>query len=623
MSGDLIKSFSRRASNFILSIGGFEKAAKIFSIERTFTRFQHVGRKTNEELIKFFEIYELNLIHSDEKNKDVINQQETLLIEKYLWAKSKSSTRVINLLNENEKNEHFYESTANKHKFIYKFFFGDFKFESLRNLGHRSLKDILEIKQYIEEYMSESGKISAFDNNSNNSNDILLNPQPSYTLSKKLNFVVPEEIVKNLEQESNSLRFFHSVLIEYLLRINLNSTAKQILTKQYFSIENYSRQDLCDFFSLSRERIRQHIVRIDEHIIPGAISAVLFACKDTYSIELFPAIGEIFEIHEEKFDVPSLNDNQPNKSYYLSVYKLLLRESHTYLNQLVLDSTSSLLSFVPSDGLIFVSNNLLDRTQFKGLLAWADQEIFNFEVISFDYNNEVLIRRFYIENEINIDVADLKQVSLLLSLLKRTQWDVYDNKKKKAINDNKKEELLCIIEEFIRASCKTMKTADILDHLVEKKYEIRLHQLLTLLGSDKLRIRSAGTGYWGTPEMVETQGSLRSIVSFLLTRSDIPLHISEILNHISAFRPTNERSIITNLQMVENDMFIFFNCKFIGLKGKIYDDYWYDLPKTLGRHFRTILLREFTIDKLSNEYLEKYRYPEIHTRYLYETKLIR
>jgi hypothetical protein len=318
-----------------------------------------------------------------------------------------------------------------------------------------------------------------------------------------------------------------------------------------------------------------------------------------------------------------LNNNQPNIAYLQIVYKLLLRDSHTCLNQLILDSKTSLLSFVPSDGIILVSNNLLDRIQFNGLLAWADQEIFNFEMISFDYNNEVLIRRFYIENEIYIDLADLKQASFFISLLKRTQWDVYEDKKKKAIKNNKKEELLCIIEEFIRASSKTMKTADILDHVVQKKYNFNLQQVLTLLGSDKLRIRAAGTGYWGTPEMVETQGSLRSIVSLLLTRSDIPLHISEILNHINAFRSTNERSIVTNLQVAENDPFIFFNCKFIGLKGKIYDDYWYHLPRTIGRYFRANLLKEYTIDELSYEYLEKYRYPEIHTRYLFETKFIR
>jgi hypothetical protein len=405
-----------------------------------------------------------------------------------------------------------------------------------------------------------------------------------------------------------------------LFQKKINSTTKQLLTKCYFSIEQYSRQDLCNFFSLKSERIRQHIVCIEGHILPGAISTVLFAFNGTYAID-FSAIGEVFEIHEEKFEVPLFNHNQPNISYYLVVYKLLLRDSHTYLNQLVLDSKPLLLSFVPSASLILVSNDMLDRTQFKSLLAWADKEIYNFEMLSFDYNHEVLIQRFYSENDINVDVADLKQVTFFISLLKRTQWNVYEDKKKKAKKDNKKEELLCIIEEFIRASGKTMKTADILEHAVQKKYDINLQQVLTLLGSDKLRIRAAGTGYWGTAEMVETQGSLRSIVSLLLTRSDIPLHISEILNHINAFRPTNERSIMTNLQMVENDTFIFFNCKFIGLKGKVYDDYWYHLPRTLGRHFRTILLKESSIDELTHAYIERYGYPEIHTRYLIKNKL--
>ena len=68
-------------------------------------------------------------------------------------------------------------------------------------------------------------------------------------------------------------------------------------------------------------------------------------------------------------------------------------------------------------------------------------------------------------------------------------------------------------------------------------------------------------------------GTIRSIAEEFLLKYNVPIHIGEIAEYVLKYRPeSNEKSIIYNLKMEDNNRFLFYKKSLIGLKIKKYDD---------------------------------------------------
>lgn len=97
---------------------------------------------------------------------------------------------------------------------------------------------------------------------------------------------------------------------------------------------------------------------------------------------------------------------------------------------------------------------------------------------------------------------------------------------------------------------------------------------------------------------------MRETIEQKLYESEVPLHISEIHEYVNSLRPISEHSLRSNMRMEEDKIFTFFNCSFIGLSAKIYDEYWYQIPKVKAAHIRSMY---YANQKFSSEQ-EKTRY---------------
>ncbi|MNS75188.1 Helicase associated domain protein [compost metagenome] len=87
-----------------------------------------------------------------------------------------------------------------------------------------------------------------------------------------------------------------------------------------------------------------------------------------------------------------------------------------------------------------------------------------------------------------------------------------------------------------------------------------------------------GLKKWDSEEGKVKGGTIRSIAEEFLTNYPQPMNIKDIANYVLQFRPeSNEKSIIYNLKMEDNNRFTFFKNSFIGLKSKQYNDNKYSL----------------------------------------------
>lgn len=88
------------------------------------------------------------------------------------------------------------------------------------------------------------------------------------------------------------------------------------------------------------------------------------------------------------------------------------------------------------------------------------------------------------------------------------------------------------------------------------------------------RTSTYGLKKWESENNTIRGGTIRSIAEEFLLKFDKPMHISEIAEYVLKYRPeSNEKSIIYNLKMEDNNRFLFFKKSLIGLKSKKYDDY--------------------------------------------------
>lgn len=79
-------------------------------------------------------------------------------------------------------------------------------------------------------------------------------------------------------------------------------------------------------------------------------------------------------------------------------------------------------------------------------------------------------------------------------------------------------------------------------------------------------------------------GTIRSIAEEFLFKYNEPMHIGEIAEYVLKYRPeSNEKSIIYNLKMEDNNRFLFFKKSLIGLKSKKYDNHELELLDEVGK----------------------------------------
>jgi hypothetical protein len=316
----------------------------------------------------------------------------------------------------------------------------------------------------------------------------------------------------------------------------------------------------------------------------------------------------------------------PNNAFSVCMYSYLLRTYSISINDAVFSSGQIRKSFLNIDEIIFISKKFIIVSYFYNFLNWIDTEIYNFETVEFEYDIKVLIQRFYNERNIEIHPDIVNDLFVILEKIKKTDWTDITEKVKKNRKKKNKEDLLNIVYDFIKASDESQKTSSILDHLKSNYIELPKTKLLTILNKNKTVFTQLGNGYWsirGAEGVEDIGGSLRDIVTNKLKDSSIPLHISEILSSISHFRNIDAKSLLSNLHAQDYKIFKFFNCGYIGLENKVYEQIWYKIPKLNPRNLDIKSLMKMNLNSKTDivYYLQnKYGYPPIHTFYLLAEK---
>lgn len=609
-----IKSaLSGEAQKVIHNFGGEIELLEFYNHHKSFTSYIKVTSSLNKELIHYCKLLLLKEqeLSANQSFEILLGNHIEKYIEIYEIEKAFLSRHTYKVLRRLERKFEYLNSKTNQIEFIKTMFIQSNDFSVFKNIGLKSKNEIDILK----------GKII----NTVISDDVDENANLISILTREVNRAI---LIKISESEMAELiddyEFSFSKLFCILLINNelVQDKSLIVLKHRYFSTKTFDINIVANDLNCSLEWIRQQIRKLNRTVIPWAVTKTHQILKnigdgqsDSFEknilfLENFPHF--VFQ------NIEYTPNTELSKIFYSHTYKKHFRPIEFFISSLS-------KSFVMPVNNLIVSKKFITEVHFVEFLVWLNVEIFNFESIGFDYKLDVLIKRFYSENNLSIDNNLLSDLITIISSIKRQNFVIKETDSKR---QRKKEFIDKLIEEvwsFLNQKKDGQTTQEILNHLNSNNIVIDKITLLRYLHKRESTFIYYGNGNWTLKEWHSVQsqsGTLRKIIHGLLLNSKTPMHISEIFHCINSSKKVSLNSLRTNLRADKKATFKFFNCYYFGLNEKIYDDSWSAIPvfksHLLVKNIKKVNIKQ---EKEIIEFLFKdYGYPKQHIQFLIDCK---
>lgn len=610
----LVAKLSVRAQKIILKLGGIQALLDYYAKNNSFHNLRSVGVLTEMELTSlcdYLSSSDIELMSNETDNIDDLSVDITSLSKYYLGSKDFLSARTKNVLTNLEKSYTFHAKSENKILFFKDHFMADFNFSDLPNIGVKSTKELLKLKDDLNNFLDQLDSKNTY--------------PAKGLLIKQLDKVFNHKyIAPILETLINEDKYHFQKVLCILVKTNaLAAKKRQIANIHFFKKGIYTLQEIADKVGCTRELVRIHLNSLDSDFIPSQIN-ILRSNVTAQAFDLEEYTGK------NCFDIPNIEEFvfegnliSPNATLSKLIFRSVFNDKFELIDDLINDLHTENKSFDTEQVNVFVEKELIQRIRLKQLLDFLNIEIYNFESVGFEYDLRVLIQRYYRETNFNeVGQDDIDNIYRIIVKIKKSELIIDP---KRLIRIEKKEmvnRIVSIAEELLLEKNTPLKTREILSVINANGINIDIQQLLLKLGSHKSTFIRIGNSLWWLKDLhhrKDLYGSLRTIVEGILVKRSSPIHISELIAIIQQMRPISLQSLVANLRASESKMFKFFCCSFIGLSSIRYDQYWYDIPRFVPAHLSKELRqlgKDTKMTDLSERMQEKYGYPKIHIEYL-------
>lgn len=547
----------------------------------SFLKLRMCGEKSNLELIKICEIYSECFVNiengvAEEKSYDLkdkilkLNRLQRQIVNHHISIQiSKLSARSRNALN-------FYlEKEINIINLFDKIFSKThFNFNSIENVG---LASIGELELFTNEIKLFVINISALTEEKK-----MTELQLKLFLQKEFNNL---EIPSDLVSKSSIFS-----LIQFLINKNLvfGKNETYILENAINIYENSVLQkldELSENIQLTRERCRQIRVKILDELESK------FVFLTTFDQNLF--IGYKIDFNEPliiitdeiTFNINSLDETNFSKHFitlissffYKSEYELLGNQDDVFVVKDFKVRTRHTWS-----GLYLVNKKISKNFDFVKFIEDVNKRNLEFIEVTYKFNFKSYLSNFLKSDDFSL----LEILGNVCEKILNEEFNIYLN-----------------IEENIVFERKTFKSLpeyafEALEILGKPSHIEEINKQIKILKPDYNNViknttlkrefgfvpfgRASifGLKKWDNEKENIKGGTIRSIAEEFISNFTEPMNIKAISEFVLQYRPeSNEKSIIYNLKMEENNRFVFFKKSFIGLKSKKYNLEVYSLLK--------------------------------------------
>lgn len=494
----------------------------------------------------------------------------------------------------------------------------NFDFKNIDNVGRRSLEELDLYLNKIKDFLIDINKV-------NDKNEL---DQYIYKLFFKREFNgidIPDEII------SKKLIFS---LIQYVInnRLVYGYNETFILENAINIYENSALLDLNELsenLSLSKERCRQLKVKILNELeskfsfLTNFHDDLFIKYKIDYNESLILITNEIAS------NVNSVNGTNFNKYFITLITSVIYKSEFVLLGNI--DDLLTLKDYTPRTrhnwrGLYLVNKTLKQNFEFEKFIE--DIEKRKFELIeTYSLNFKNYLSNFLISE----DLVYLEKLFNVCRKILNEEFNihldsdeniVFESKRNKALHDYAYEALEILGKpshiDDINIQLKKLKpdyNSVLTSSTLKREYGFAPFGRSSVFGLKK----------WDTENNNIKSGTIRDIVEELLIKSDNPMHINDIFNYVTLYRPSiNHRSLIANI--VISKQFTKYPNNYIGLTSKVYREEYLNFKQINGTFFSISNLKKFnnfSITEVVQFFKTKHGYDEKQVEFILNEKIIK
>lgn len=592
----------------------------------SFMKLQNCGKKTETELTDLCDKYkEFNIVIEvkDYENTFGINNELNPLKRSTLNRHIEYLISNLNVRAQNGiKN---ISSTSSIKEILETIFEPTFHFKKLLNIGDRTIDELKSFKIAITNFLN------------------LLRTLPNEDLSKEYAKIVVKTTFKdlpdNFESEfervldaSGKIKLFRllSLLIESDQLFNKNE--KKIFSSVYSNTNgtDESLESIAAELKLTRERVRQ-LKSILQEDIQNYFDFISNFIKDdfvNYEIETVSSFKVIDDSVTEK-----INRNEEvnyNTLFCSIIHGLFLKKSHSVLgDNETLNGKKRTTRSNRFKCCYIISRNLFNFFEFELFVENINSQLNEKITETYALHFEGFLMQFLNEENKHL----LKEIIPICETIILNEFDLIVNSDNYLVFErNTKKKMSGYAFEILEAHGSSMKVEEICEAINLKYPECATTEQsvrATVQRKKELFIYFGRSSTYALKKWEEEHenlkgGTIRDIVEEYLLNANTPKHISEILSYVQKYRNTYERSVMSNIEMEENNRFQFFDGDFIGLKGRAYGLETLTYKRVIGSHYTTKILAKLNgldIEKVIEHYVKKYGYAPVQVRFLLEKKV--
>lgn len=614
---------SVRSSNICKSNGLTQLSALLdyFITHSTFVELPNCGTKSDIELIEMCHIYLSEYTEQAKKNIDApIDILKTYnsfkpfkksVFNRFFHSLFKKlSVRAANGLSALSGD---YSSVQ---KYLYLFFSSELDFREIKNIGKKTKDELVEFRGQIYSFLISIIELSPNELNKAYS---------KLVVSQAIGNTVGNNAIELDSFFTNNDRLHVFRLLKELIVSQqiYNSARTKIFLSLYFQDNLLKMKNVADELGLTRERVRQLTKEIEENF------------DETFGFIKNFNLSDCVEYGvSTDFDIISINPEltaRLNKTDGVNFNPLF------YANLIHIFFADGFSLFDPSDADLKRSTVVERSTQNNFYLI--NKKLFNsfdFEGFLFDINSKLSERitdsySLYFEGYLidffsnKPDLEVISTINLICREILYTELDLVVNQTGYLIFErNVKKQMTDYAIEVLEEIGEIAHISAILEIAAKKFPEVEFNEVSfqSIFTREKDTFISIGrSSTFGLKKWELTNdnlrgGTIKTIVEEYLNGFDAPKHIAEILIHVNQFRNTNEKNVMTNIEIDQSGRFIVFPGEYIGLTSKIYTNTKI-YKRLFGTHFRISELKKVKSSKLDDiiaYYTQKYNYLDIQVR---------
>lgn len=595
---------------------------------KTFKNLQGSGDRVEYELTELLKNYQPI---TEEKSNSIVKEIQTILpsyrdltpfkkstLNHHIeYLLSNLSVRALNCLN-----QQFGDSPTKA--LLDNVIETNFDFQDIRNAGEKTVQELNSFRNKVKSFITTLKQLPDSELSKEYTKLILRNTFPE--LSE--NF---DHEIQKIFDDSGRIKLF--LLISKLLSegVAFNLNEQKIFEAIYCSPERNCKtlDQIAVELQLTKERVRQLKNNLEEEIDKYFTFILNLNTNDICNYEISDTSSLII-IDEQKANSINLNEGvQFTKVFYSIILGTLLKNSHRVLG----DDEVIHGKRKPKRVRKFRNCYLIEKEVF---------DVFNFEKLLEDIylklsekindNYSIYFEGYLFDFFHSPSLLHISKVKPICEQILLHEFDIIvDTSGFLHFERNTKRRTYEYVFEILEESNRLMTVYEIADALNSKYPDLGINEASVRSGLQREkdlfiyigRSSTYGLRKWEQEQENLKGGTIRDIVEEYLEMAEGPKHIAEIMTYVLKYRDTNEKNVLSNMKLEENERFIFFDGGFIGIKDKDYSPDSTNFKKAVGTRFTKAFISRFNnweFDNVIAFYVSNYGYTPIQVKYLFENK---